>query len=446
MSMLALLNLDSKIHNTCNKTKTSLAIILFTVFLDILGFSLLIPVLPLILTNPQSGSYLFPAGFDSGSALLIYGVLMGILPLFSFFFAPILGQLSDKYGRHIILFWSLVGTFFAYCILAGGIAIKSLPLIFLARIVGGIAGGNISVANTVVSDISTDSLKSRNFAWVSASYGLGLILGSYIGGQLSSSSIVSWFDATTPFWFASIVSFINAILVYFYLPETNQYIQKYKILKWNESILELFKALRYKSSVQTILVISFLFQAGFSFISSFASPFFGNKYNWTGVDIGNFFGYVGICVAITQVFLVHIVSKQFGDKKVLQFSLYATAFSIFTLFLPSTTLGLYFLIPFFAIFSGLATANISTLVSSSATKEKQGEIIGINSGLQSLAQAIPAIVSGFLSFEIESIAHRFGYNGNHLALASPVFLAMITVLLAGIYMHKNKEFYRTPTK
>lgn len=423
--------------SSSNKTKISLAVILFTVFLDILGFSLLIPVLPLILTNPQSGNYLFPTGFDSGSALLIYGVLMGILPLFSFFFAPILGQLSDKYGRHKILFWSLVGTFLAYCVLATGIALKSLVLIFLARILGGIAGGNISVANTVVSDISSDSLKSRNFAWVSASYGLGLILGSYIGGQLSSPLVVSWFDATTPFWFAAIVSLINAVLVHFYLPETNEYIQKNKILKWNESILELFKALRYKSSVQTILIISFLFQAGFSFISSFASPFFGNKYSWTGVDIGNFFGYVGICVAITQIFLVHTVAKRFGDRKVLQFSLYATALSIFTLFLPSTSFGLYLLIPFFAIFSGLATANISTLVSSSATKEKQGEIIGINSGLQSLAQAIPAIFSGLLSFEIESIAHRLGYDGNQLALASPIFLAMLTILLAGIYMSKN---------
>lgn len=418
--------------------KKNLTIVLSTIFLDVLGYSLLIPVLPLILLTPASSFYLFPSGFDYSQAVLIYGLLVGIFPVFSFYFAPILGQLSDKYGRRKVLLGTLAGTTLSYAMLSVGILFQNLLLIFLARILGGIFGGNISVANTVISDISSEKNKSRNFGWSVAGYGLGVILGSYFGGQLSNPNLVSWFNATTPFWFASGITMINLLLAIPFLTETNDHIQLEKVIDTHSTIQKTFMAMVSRSSFQNILLISFLFQCGFSFITTFASPYFVNKFNWDSAANGNFFGYVGIWVAITQLFIVGQLSKIWSPAKALRVSLFVTAIAILALFIPGNTIGLYIVVPLFAVFSSIAITNIFTLVSGSTDKTNQGEVIGINSGLQSLAQALPPIFSGLISFGAGEVLGFFKLDVQQATLILPILLAFLTVLLAS-YLFKEKE-------
>lgn len=418
--------------------KKNLFIVLSTIFLDVLGYSMMIPVLPLVLLAPNSSSYILPSAINPSQAILIYGLLLGIFPIFSFYFAPILGQLSDKFGRRKILVITLAGTAFSYLLLAIGIANKSLFLMFLSRMIGGIFGGNIAVANTVIGDISSPRNKSRNFGWSVAGYGLGVILGSYLGGQLSNPFLVSWFNPTTPFFAAAAVTFINFVFAFFNLTETNEHIDASKKIDTHSVIQKTFRAITTKSSFQNILLISFLFQCSFSFITRFASPYFVNKLNWSAADNGNFFGYVGIWVAITQIIIIGQVSKYFSATKTLKATLFITAFSIISLFIPDSTLGLYFVVPIFAIASSIAMTNIFSLVTETSESSNQGEIIGLNSGLQSLAQALPPIFSGILSFGAGQALGLFNVDVRQTILILPIILAFLTVLLSA-YLFKAKH-------
>ena len=161
--------------------RKALPIVLFTIFLDVLGVGILIPVLPQLIFK-----IFIPAGFTNNESLILLGWLTGIYPLMQFFATPILGQLSDRFGRKKVLSLSLIGTALGYVLFAIGIITKNIPLLFFARACDGVTGGNISVARAVVADVSPAEHRTRNFGLICASFGMGFVLGPYIGARLAS--------------------------------------------------------------------------------------------------------------------------------------------------------------------------------------------------------------------------------------------------------------------
>ena len=155
--------------------------VFLTVFIDLVGFSILIPVFPLLI-SPGSPFKVTPDSWSFKEGLIMLGFLQAVYPLCTFVAAPILGQLSDRFGRRPVLAFSIAGTAIGYAIFAIGISALSIPLLFIGRAIDGLTGGNIAVAQAAVGDISNDSNRQKNFGLIGAAFGLGFVIGPYLGG------------------------------------------------------------------------------------------------------------------------------------------------------------------------------------------------------------------------------------------------------------------------
>ena len=163
---------------------------------------------------------------------------------------------------------------------------------------------------------------------------------------------------------------------------------------------------------------NFLFQAGFTFFTTFSSVFLITKFHFNQGDIGNYFAYVGIWIAISQALVTRKVSSIWNERQILDVSIIATGLFILFQFIPTVWWGLLFVIPFFAIFMGLSQANITSLISRSVGPDVQGEILGVNASVQALAQSIPPVLSGYIAARI--------------AAGAPLVISGITIIIAGI--------------
>ncbi len=400
-----------------SSTKSTLWTIFLTIFIDMLGMGILIPIFPmLILTGSEFK--VIPDSWTTAQGFAMAGWLLASYPLTQFFFTPILGQISDKYGRQKILALSIFGTSISYLLFAIAIHTKNIPLMFFSRILDGATGGNISIAQAVIGDISEAKKRARNFGLVGISIGSGFVFGPFIGGKLSDPHLVAWFNAATPFWFTCIISLVNSVLVLILLPETLQKINRESIdlKKPINNIIKIFKTQELKS----IIPATFLFNAGFTFFTTFWGIVLADEYGFSQGAIGNFYAYSGIMIILAQGGVVRRISGKIADYKVLNVSIIGTGFCLLANYLVPLNhpACIYYVPPLLAVFVATTKAFSSALITRVTPPGKLGEAMGINSSANALAQAFPAVLAGYIA------AH-------HARL--PVLVGTFTTILGGIY-------------
>ncbi len=406
----------------------ALPIVLSIIFLDVLGIGILFPVLPQLIFQ-----IFIPAGHSYSGSLIMLGWLVGIYPLMQFVATPILGQLSDRFGRKPVLGISVAGTALGYVLFAIGIITKNIPLLFFARAFDGITGGNLSVARAVIADVSSPEHRTRNFGFIGAAFGMGFVMGPYLGARLATPganffglfNTPHWFNAATPFWFTAILSLMNVLLIMFILPETHKHIQKHVKIIWSKSLSNIKKAAT-SPTLRVIFGSEFLFWSGFTFFTTFFQVLLIQKLHFTPANVGDFFAYIGIWLAVSQATLTVALAKRYKNWTVLKFGFIAAGLTLYAMLWPVNTTQLLIVTPFFAMFAGLVIANATALVSLSADKTIQGEVLGIDFSVQALAQAIPAIIAGYIA--------TMGIN-------VPVIVGGSVVILGGIFFN---IFYRPP--
>lgn len=375
------------------KLKNQLFSIFITVFLDLLGLGIVIPIAaPLLL---DTGEGMLPPGYSFSQRSLILGFLLGIFSIAQFFGAPILGALADKHGRKRMLLLSIAGTCIGYILFAIGIMERSLLLCFVSRIVDGFTGGNISIAMSAISDITEEKDRAKNFGLIGMSFGLGFILGPFIGGILADSNLVSWFNYATPYWFAGILSICNLFVLQFFFKETLH--EKNDVpVKLFSGFKNIGKAIKIKK-LRSILAVLFLMVFGFNFFTQFFQVFLIHKFDFTATDIAYLFAYIGIWLALTQGVINRTLSKKHAPNTLVKWTALLCALTFPFLLLPERSWWIYVVVPFIALFNGINTPNLTAVISFQAGATEQGSILGIRQSVMSLAMAIPPIIAGIIT-------------------------------------------------
>ncbi len=404
------------------KTKNPLYTLLFTVLIDMIGVGIVIPILAPIFLGPD-GEFFLPGTTENFKTILL-GTLLATYPFAQFFGAPYLGALSDTYGRKKLLLLSLVGTIIGYLLFGLGILTHSIALLFVSRLIDGFTGGNISIAMSAIADISTPETKSKNFGLIGASFGVGFIIGPWLGGQLADPLTVSWFNDATPLWVAAILASANIILLLRNFQETIQKTNtviastSFSFLRGFANITEAF----HIKNLRRLFLVSILFTLGFNFFTQFFQVFLVVKFHFSHADIGNFFGFVGLWIVIAQGILIRPLSQLFPPQSILRVVLPLFAIVTLTYLIPERALFLFYIVPFFSSLNGFIMPNLSALISNAAQPEEQGKILGINQSLQALAMTLPPLLAG--------IAFSFNIN-------LPIIICSLFVFAAWVALPKN---------
>ena len=347
-----------------------LVIIFVTVFIDLLGFGIIIPLLP------------FYAESFGASAFTI-GLLGTSYSLMQFLFSPIWGRWSDRIGRKPIILLGLMGSCLSYLTLA---LATSLSLVFLARIVGGIAGANIPTAQAYIADVTTPENRAKGMGLVGAAFGLGFIFGPAIGGLLSRIS------PEAPMWFASVLCLANFVAAWIFLPESRHAGDRSEGLTRAAA----FRRALVKPRLVLLLALYFIVTAAFSGFETTFALFSARRFGFTMASIGFLFAFIGLVLAVVQGVLVGRVVKRVGEARLIPVAIFAIALGIglvpFAWSVPSLLGALGVL----AVGMGFHNPSHSSMVSRLSDPDDQGGILGLASSLASLGRVVGPAWAGYL--------------------------------------------------
>lgn len=357
-----------------HRTKRSpLLLMALTILIDFTGFGLVLPWMPFWAER-------------LGANPLAVGLLVTIYSLAQFIFTPVLGSLSDRYGRKPVIFTSLIIE--AVSLAFSGLA-WSLPILALARFIGGLGASNIGSAQAVVSDVTTPQERARGMGIIGACIGLGFVLGPALGGVLSPLGPSFIFLA------AAGIAVINALLVFFFLPETHGKRES----ATNRHPLAVFTSWsniwRYPL-IGRLVCINLLFTIAFTGMEAIFPIFAQHNFNWGAMQTGYIFTYVGVVVVLMQGGLVRQLVKVWREQVLLRIGLLLLALGLFLLAFSTQIALLFVSLGVLSIGEGAITPMISTLLSFASAEDRQGEIQGLAQGMAGLGRILGPVIASSL--------------------------------------------------
>ena len=368
-----------------NSKKAAVGFIFITILIDVIGFGIIIPVFPQLLQH-----LLHVTDRTDISSISKYAIGMTLLYAgMQFVFAPVLGSLSDHYGRRPILLFSLFGFGLDYIFLAFA---PSIGWLFVGRTISGITGASFTTAAAYMADISDEKNRAQNFGMIGAAFGIGFIIGPMLGGLLGE------YGARIPFLVSAGLALINAMYGYFVLPESLDKEHR-RAFDWKRAnpVGSLMNLKRYPAVIGLIISLIFIYLAAHSVQSNWS---FANitKFGWTPKTIGISLGIVGLLVGLVQGLLIRVVNPKLGNEKsvYLGIALYAIGLILFA-FATQGWMMFVFLIPY--CLGGISGPALQALISAHVPKNEQGELQGSLTGLNSLTTIIgPPIMIGLTSY------------------------------------------------
>ncbi len=394
--------------------RATLGLVFLTLFIDMIGFGIVIPVLPLYAKNTGS--------INASEQELAW--IVGIYSLLQFIFSPIIGKISDRVGRKRVLAVSILGTAIGFTVLG---AATTVTMLLIGRIIDGISGGNISTAMACIADCTTKEERSRSMGLVGAAFGLGFVIGPALGGILSTTR----FGHSLPFYVAAGLALVNALLVIARLPETLTPEVRARTRR-DVSVGEVFGG-GHAGTVTLALLSQLAGVTGFSVMTALFAIFCYNRYGYNAKHVGYVLAYVGILGAVMQGGIVRRLLKKPIEKPLAVIGTAILALSMAALaILPAGTGGeslilLLLTCAGISIGNSLSTPSLNGLASRTVDAHCQGRLMGL---MQS-AGALGRFLGPMLGYSLTHLDNVKQY-GRIAFLASAVLLALDCLLLLGL--------------
>ena len=398
-----------------NNSKLPIFVIFTTVVLDSMGIGIIIPVMPALFAEVT--------GSEKISDIAIWGgLLASTFAFMQFIFGPILGALSDRYGRKPILLLALF-VMAAYYLLMG--FAQTLWLLFLGRLIGGITAATHATANAYMADISSPEEKAARFGMLGAGFGLGFVLGPLIGGLLGE-----W-GPRAPFFAAAMLAAANGVLCYFVLKESLETKNRREFMWYRANPIGAILDLRKFEGIYSLLLVFLLFTIGTSIYAAIWPFFTVERFSWSPGMIGISLTIYGVCFAIVQGVLVRPAIKIWGEKKTIiigfcfEFSAmvsfaFLTDGKILIILIPLASLGV------------LAQPAIQAILSKSVGDDRQGAIQGVASSLNAIAMVITPITMTWILAVFSDKTTKYYFPG------MPFLFSALMVLLCLFIISRRK--------